>query len=150
MSSHGNGGAPLLEVQHLKMYFPIKSGLLIDRTIGHVHAVDDVSFSLADGEFVLAPSKRADDYYQTFNSRIAGGANVCFRFAGVGRYNTVPETIRAPFAAQPSSGRRVYLPRRGVRKPSNFQEIEAISVSKPTLEDVFIHRTGHKFWTEGT
>lgn len=27
-------------------------------------------------------------------------------------------------------------------------EIEAISISKPTLEDVFIHRTGHKFWTE--
>ena len=28
-------------------------------------------------------------------------------------------------------------------------EIEAISVSKPSLEDVFIRRTGHKFWTEG-
>lgn len=27
-------------------------------------------------------------------------------------------------------------------------EIEAISVSKPALEDVFIHRTGHRFWTE--
>src|SRR5690349_520325 len=27
-------------------------------------------------------------------------------------------------------------------------EIESISVSKPSLEDVFIHRTGHKFWTE--
>jgi ABC-2 type transport system ATP-binding protein len=27
-------------------------------------------------------------------------------------------------------------------------EIEAVSVSKPSLEDVFIHRTGHKFWTE--
>src|SRR5438874_1453695 len=27
-------------------------------------------------------------------------------------------------------------------------EIQAISVSKPTLEDVFIHRTGHRFWTE--
>ena len=27
-------------------------------------------------------------------------------------------------------------------------EIEAISISKPALEDVFIHRTGHKFWTE--
>ena len=27
-------------------------------------------------------------------------------------------------------------------------EIQAISVSKPALEDVFIHRTGHKFWTE--
>ncbi len=28
-------------------------------------------------------------------------------------------------------------------------EIEALSVSKPTLEDVFIHRTGHRFWKEG-
>ena len=27
-------------------------------------------------------------------------------------------------------------------------EIQAVSVSKPSLEDVFIHRTGHKFWTE--
>jgi ABC-2 type transport system ATP-binding protein len=28
-------------------------------------------------------------------------------------------------------------------------EIESISISKPTLEDVFIRRTGHRFWTEG-
>jgi ABC-2 type transport system ATP-binding protein len=27
-------------------------------------------------------------------------------------------------------------------------DIEAISVSKPSLEDVFIRRTGHRFWTE--
>lgn len=27
-------------------------------------------------------------------------------------------------------------------------EIDAISIAKPTLEDVFIHRTGHRFWTE--
>ena len=27
-------------------------------------------------------------------------------------------------------------------------EIESISMSKPTLEDVFIRRTGHRFWTE--
>lgn len=27
-------------------------------------------------------------------------------------------------------------------------QIDAISVAKPTLEDVFIHRTGHRFWTE--
>jgi ABC-2 type transport system ATP-binding protein len=27
-------------------------------------------------------------------------------------------------------------------------EIEAMSVSKPTLEDVFIDRTGHRFWSE--
>ena len=28
-------------------------------------------------------------------------------------------------------------------------EVQAISVSKPALEDVFIRRTGHKFWSEG-
>jgi ABC-2 type transport system ATP-binding protein len=27
-------------------------------------------------------------------------------------------------------------------------EVQSISVSKPTLEDVFIARTGHRFWTE--
>jgi ABC-2 type transport system ATP-binding protein len=27
-------------------------------------------------------------------------------------------------------------------------EVQSISVSKPTLEDVFIDRTGHRFWTE--
>jgi ABC-2 type transport system ATP-binding protein len=28
--------------------------------------------------------------------------------------------------------------------------IEAVSVSKPSLEDVFIRRTGHRFWTEAS
>src|SRR5438270_7238429 len=27
-------------------------------------------------------------------------------------------------------------------------EIQSISISKPTLEDIFIRRTGHRFWTE--
>ena len=43
-------GRPLLEAEHLKIYFPIKSGLIIDRKIGQVHAVDDVSFALREGE----------------------------------------------------------------------------------------------------
>ncbi len=29
-------------------------------------------------------------------------------------------------------------------------EIKALSISKPSLEDVFIRRTGHKFWSEDT
>jgi ABC-2 type transport system ATP-binding protein len=28
-------------------------------------------------------------------------------------------------------------------------EIDAVSISKPSLEDVFIRRTGHRFWCEG-
>jgi len=39
----------LLEVKNLKKYFPITSGLML-RTVGHVKAVDDVSFSIADNE----------------------------------------------------------------------------------------------------
>ncbi|HWF56589.1 MAG TPA: oligopeptide/dipeptide ABC transporter ATP-binding protein [Solirubrobacteraceae bacterium] len=47
--STGNGQA-LMEVEHLRMLFPLKQGLVIDRTVGHVHAVDDVSFALREGE----------------------------------------------------------------------------------------------------
>jgi oligopeptide/dipeptide ABC transporter ATP-binding protein len=43
-------GADLLEVEHLRVLFPIKSGVIIDKEIGHVHAVDDVSFELRSGE----------------------------------------------------------------------------------------------------
>lgn len=39
----------ILEVKNLKKYFPIKSGLL-QRTVGHVKAVDDVSFTIKKGE----------------------------------------------------------------------------------------------------
>ncbi len=41
---------PLMEVEHLRVLFPIKSGIIVDRTTGHVHAVDDVSFVLNKGE----------------------------------------------------------------------------------------------------
>jgi oligopeptide/dipeptide ABC transporter ATP-binding protein len=40
----------LLEVEHLEVHFPIRAGVLFDRPIGAVHAVDDVSFRLREGE----------------------------------------------------------------------------------------------------
>jgi oligopeptide transport system ATP-binding protein len=40
---------PLLEVQGLKKYFPIRGGLM-QRVVDQVHAVDGVSFALAPGE----------------------------------------------------------------------------------------------------
>jgi oligopeptide/dipeptide ABC transporter ATP-binding protein len=40
----------LIEVTNLKMYFPIKSGLVLDRHIGDVRAIDDVSFEIRRGE----------------------------------------------------------------------------------------------------
>ena len=39
----------LLDVQHLQVYFPIRSGLM-RRVTGHVHAVEDVSFSVRPRE----------------------------------------------------------------------------------------------------
>ncbi len=41
---------PLLEVTDLVKHFPIKSGLLIDREVDRVRAVDGVSFSVRKGE----------------------------------------------------------------------------------------------------
>jgi len=40
---------PLLEVKHLKKYFPIKGGVF-SKTIGYVYAVDDINFTIASGE----------------------------------------------------------------------------------------------------
>ena len=43
-------GEPLLSVRNLKKYFPITQGILFQKTIGNVHAVDDISFDLYPGE----------------------------------------------------------------------------------------------------
>jgi oligopeptide/dipeptide ABC transporter ATP-binding protein len=43
-------GDRLLEIEYLQVLFPIKSGVIISRATGHVHAVDDVSFELRKGE----------------------------------------------------------------------------------------------------
>jgi peptide/nickel transport system ATP-binding protein/oligopeptide transport system ATP-binding protein len=42
-------GRPLIEIEGLQTYFPIRAGIL-RRVIGNVHAVDDVSFEIRRGE----------------------------------------------------------------------------------------------------
>jgi oligopeptide/dipeptide ABC transporter ATP-binding protein len=44
-----NDGVPLLELEHLQMLFPARSGASEGKR-GQVHAVDDVTLALADGE----------------------------------------------------------------------------------------------------
>ncbi len=65
------------------------------------------------------------------------------------------EHIRARFDVEAAVlGNQVRIEREGGHRfvPDVVEafpgEIQAISVSKPALEDVFIHRTGHKFWSE--
>ena len=45
-----NGAGPLVELDDVKQYFPIKSGLVLDRHIGDVRAVDGVSLTIRRGE----------------------------------------------------------------------------------------------------
>ena len=46
MSRDGN----LVELERLKVYFPIKSGLVLDRHVGDIKAVDDVTLEIRRGE----------------------------------------------------------------------------------------------------
>ena len=45
----GEGVGPLLKVEGLRTWFPIRAGVL-QRSIGHVRAVDDVDFEIRAGE----------------------------------------------------------------------------------------------------
>jgi oligopeptide transport system ATP-binding protein len=50
VSDDSTYGGSLLEVTDLVKHFPIKSGLLIDRTVDQVRAVDGISFHVNKGE----------------------------------------------------------------------------------------------------
>jgi peptide/nickel transport system ATP-binding protein len=43
-------GEMLVDVQGIEVHFPIKRGIVLDRTVGHVYAVDGVSLSIRRGE----------------------------------------------------------------------------------------------------
>jgi len=46
----GPQGRTLMEIRHLKMYFPVTRGIMVQRLVGLVKAVDDVSFDIREGE----------------------------------------------------------------------------------------------------
>jgi peptide/nickel transport system ATP-binding protein len=46
MSANGN----LVEIENLRVWFPIKSGIVLDRHIGDIKAVDDVTLQIQRGE----------------------------------------------------------------------------------------------------
>jgi oligopeptide transport system ATP-binding protein len=47
--ANGSGDGAILDVRHVKKYFPIRKGVL-QREVARVHAVDDVSFAVQQGE----------------------------------------------------------------------------------------------------
>ena len=50
MSDDGQSNGTLLTVDHLKLYFPVRSGIVFRHEVARVHAVDDVTFRLKTGK----------------------------------------------------------------------------------------------------
>jgi peptide/nickel transport system ATP-binding protein len=50
VSASAVSGGPLLELDDVKVYFPLKSGIILDRHVGDIRAVDGVSLTIARGE----------------------------------------------------------------------------------------------------
>ncbi len=51
LASAGNGsGAPIIELENIRKYFPVTRGVLMRRLVGEVKAVDGVSFRIREGE----------------------------------------------------------------------------------------------------
>ena len=50
----------LLVVENLKKYFPVTRGLILQREVAAVQAVDDISFTVRSGEQVLIDLTVAD------------------------------------------------------------------------------------------
>jgi oligopeptide transport system ATP-binding protein len=50
MLTKGNGSEDLVQVRNLVMHFPVTKGIILQRKVGAVKAVDDVSFTIKKGE----------------------------------------------------------------------------------------------------
>ena len=50
MTDYAKGKEVLLRVEGLKKYFPIRRGIVFQREVGAVHAVDDITFNIYRGE----------------------------------------------------------------------------------------------------
>src|SRR6266851_5592472 len=44
------GSKTLLDIRDLKMYFPLTSGIVLQRVVGYVRAVDGISFTIERGQ----------------------------------------------------------------------------------------------------
>ena len=101
--SDSAGSSALVEIDGLKVYFPIKSGLVLDRHIGDIKAVDGISLTIERGGRSVssasraAASRRSDARSSASTSRPKGGSSStdrtsrtcprasCGRFAGACR-----------------------------------------------------------------
>jgi oligopeptide/dipeptide ABC transporter ATP-binding protein len=87
-------GPPLLEVDHLQVYFPVRAGAF-GATTQHVRAVDDVTLRLAEGEILglVGESGCGKTTLARTIVRLTGATNGTLRFRGT---NVIRSRNRAP------------------------------------------------------
>src|SRR3972149_3948626 len=90
----------LLEVRRLRKYFPVTSGVLFQRRVGLIKAVDDVSFSIRKGE-TLGLAGEAGSGKPTDQRGAAAGAR---EPGGEGRGARAGEGTPLGGGAQPRDG----------------------------------------------
>lgn len=85
----------LLEVRHLKKYFPVKFGFL-NRTVGQVRAVDDISFSIRPGETfgLVGESGSGKSTVARTVLRLTEKTAGEVKFKGIDLYRLAPEELR--------------------------------------------------------
>ncbi|MCJ8012444.1 ATP-binding cassette domain-containing protein [Paenibacillus sp. KQZ6P-2] len=85
----------LLEVNHLKKYFPIQKGLL-NRTVGHVKAVDGISLSIQKGETfgLVGESGSGKSTVGKTIIRLTEKTEGEVKFKGVDLYGLSPQELR--------------------------------------------------------
>jgi oligopeptide transport system ATP-binding protein len=50
MSTNGDGSGDLVQIRDLQMHFPVTKGIILQRQVGAIKAVDGVSFNIKKGE----------------------------------------------------------------------------------------------------
>src|SRR6186997_1042456 len=50
MTTNGDGSGDLVQIRDLQMHFPVTKGIILQRQVGAVKAVDGVSFNIKQGE----------------------------------------------------------------------------------------------------
>ena len=85
---------PLLDVRHLKKYFPIRGGVF-SRVVGNVKAVEEVSFTVKPGEVVTAKARAISTIWRRAIERSPTTSSVEMPWPGKTRSSMSPMSCRA-------------------------------------------------------
>ena len=89
--------APLVEVEGLRKYFPIREGLVMPRVVGQVRAVEDVSFTIRRGQVLALVGESGSGKSTTGRAllRLIEPNAGRIRFDGVDLLSLKPKELRA-------------------------------------------------------